>query len=179
MIRRLTDDSGASFTSGNNARCVACDAVGEVHVVWSDDRDGNFEICHKVFDGMTWSGDERLSADGNLSWAPSMAAVPGGDVHVVWHDDGNRDTEVYYKYHDGVGWGPDERLTDAAGTSADPSAVADLVGEVHVVWHDYRDGNAEIYWKRSYGGAVIKPEVVSVEPDSGLTLSEVEITDQG
>jgi hypothetical protein len=372
---RLTDDPGASFTSGNNARCIACDAVGDAHVVWSDGRDGNFEIyykrydgqdwtgavrltddvgCsadpaiavdtnglvhvvwrddrdgtyeiyHKVFDGMTWSGDERLSADGNLSWAPSMAAGPGGDVHVVWHDDRNRDTEVYYKYHDGVSWGPDtrltdalgksqypslgvddsghvhvvwqdyrdncwevyykkydgsvwgpderlthtgtglypcvaadgegrvhvvwedhwdgaydiyykcfdggwslierltdvaassrnpsvavgdsgrihvvwqdyrhgerevyhkthdgiawgpdERLTDAAGISADPSVVADLVGEVHVVWHDYRDGNAEIYWKRSYDGAVIKPEVVSIEPDSGLTLSEVEITD--
>ena len=58
---RLTEDGALSYTSKPNARCVAVDNGGNVHVVWYDDRDGPTEICYKTFDGAIWSPDTSLT----------------------------------------------------------------------------------------------------------------------
>ena len=43
---RLTNSSGVSMTSENNAWCVAANG-NIVHTVWMDNREGNFEIYYK------------------------------------------------------------------------------------------------------------------------------------
>jgi hypothetical protein len=123
----------------------------KVHVVWSEDRDGNYEIYYKrsTDEGVTWSPDTRLTYAVNNGWFPSLAAV-GDDVHVVWWDYRDRDHEVYYKRSTDGGetWSPDTRLTFAPLDSWFPSISASG-GTVHTAWWDNRDGNYEIYYKRS------------------------------
>ena len=152
---RLTYDDSISFTSFNNAWCIASD-INIVHVVWFDDRDGNPEIYYKrsTDGGATWEPDTtRLTNDPAYSFSAS-AAVSGSNVHVVWRDDRNgANGEIYYKRSTdgGVNWGTDTRLTDDPAFSRYPS-VAVSGSNVHVVWHDYRDGDYEIYYKRSTNG---------------------------
>ncbi len=43
---RLTNNPSGSYTSSNNAWCIAASG-SVVHVVWEDNRDGNFEIYYK------------------------------------------------------------------------------------------------------------------------------------
>ena len=58
---RLTDDPSASYTSGNSARCVASDASGGIHVVWTDYRDDFVaRVYYKHFDGVSWTADQGL-----------------------------------------------------------------------------------------------------------------------
>jgi hypothetical protein len=69
-----------------------------VHVVWFDNRDGNFEIYYKKSEdeGLNWGTDARLTnADGDSEY-PSIA-FSDSVVHVIWTDlrDGNE--EIYYK----------------------------------------------------------------------------------
>ncbi|MCX6841271.1 MAG: T9SS type A sorting domain-containing protein [candidate division WOR-3 bacterium] len=148
--QRLTNDPSSSYTSANNAWCVA--TTGErVHAVWYD----YYNVYYKrsTDGGIAWGSDVRLSNSDSIADSPS-AAVAGDAVHVVWcdiHDNGH--AEIYYKrsIDGGENWGSVTRLTNDAGTSHEPSlAVAGDV--VHVVWTDYRDGNAEIYYKRSTDG---------------------------
>jgi hypothetical protein len=147
---RLTNDPGNSYTSWNNAWCIA--ASGDsVHVVWRDNRDGNNEIYYKrsVDGGVNWGTDTRLTNNPSPSGYPTVA-VSGQVVYVVWEDDRDGNYEIYYKRstNGGVSWGGDTRLTNNTATSERPSAsVSDSV--VHVVWLDQRDGNLEIYYKRS------------------------------
>jgi hypothetical protein len=71
-----------------------------VHVVWTDERDGNWEIYYKrsTDAGVSWGADLRLTNYSYPSEFPSVS-VSGSVVHVVWYDcrDGNGNSEIYYK----------------------------------------------------------------------------------
>jgi len=147
---RLTYDDSTSHTSYTNAKCVA--ANGDiVHVVWDDNRDGNYEIYYKSSPdgGTSWGSDTRLTDDPAYSELASVAVFES-NIHVVWRDmrDGSR--EIYYKRSTdgGITWSGDVRLTNNTGISFSPS-VSVSGSIVHVVWDDNRDGNYEIYYKRS------------------------------
>ena len=148
---RLTNDSADSYypsiaVSGNI-----------VHVVWQDNRDGNYEIYYKrtTDGGATWGSDTRLTNNTAGSSFPSVA-VSGSNVHVIWFDgrDGSY-PEIYYKRSTdgGINWGADTRLTNNTAVSWYPS-IAVSGSLVNVVWHDTRDGNREIYYKRSADGGL-------------------------
>jgi hypothetical protein len=152
---RLTNNSGNSRTSYNNAWCVASNG-NIVHAAWYDDRDGNNEIYYKRSSdgGINWGEDTRLTFYPSVSWYPCIS-LSGSTVHIVWDDqrDGNR--EIYYKRStdNGITWESDVRLTNDTAVSRYVSmSVSGL--EVHIVWEEYRDGNAEIYYKLSTDGGV-------------------------
>jgi hypothetical protein len=152
---RLTNDPANSSTSVNNAWCVTASG-SVVHVVWEDNRDGNYEIYYKRSSnaGISWGADTRLTNNNAQSRLPSLS-VSGFVVHVVWQDYRDGNAEIYYKRSTdgGVSWGADIRLTNYIEASMFPS-MSVSGSFVHVVWYDYRDGNNEIYYKRSTDAGV-------------------------
>ena len=52
---RLTNAAGDSYTSYNNAKCIASNGA-DIYAVWTDLRDGNAEIYykHSSNSGITW-----------------------------------------------------------------------------------------------------------------------------
>jgi hypothetical protein len=152
---RLTNDPASSFTSFNNAWCVALSG-SVVHVVWSDLRDSNNEIYYKrsTDAGVNWGTDTRLTSNSSDSRYPSVA-VSGSVIHVVWYDNRDGNNEIYYKRSTdaGVSWGADTRLTNNTGNSQSPS-VAVTGSVVHIAWEDNRNANYDIYYKRSSDGGI-------------------------
>ncbi len=145
-----------------------------MHVVWHDNRDGNYEIYYKrsTDAGVSWGADTRLTNNTASSEYPSVA-VSGSVVHVVWRDDRDGNYEIYYKRSTdaGVSWGADTRLTNNTAYSSYPS-VAVSGSVVHVVWHDNRDGNWEIYYKRNPTGNTIGIKNISSEIPSSYSLEQ-------
>ncbi|HEY3250984.1 MAG TPA: T9SS type A sorting domain-containing protein [Ignavibacteria bacterium] len=151
---RLTMDTNSSETPFNNSSSIAA-SNNVVHIVWFDNRSGNYEIYYKrsVNAGISWGPDVRLTNDGAESRYPYIA-LSGQLVHVVWRDKRNApldsNYEIYYKKSTdgGTSWGPDIRLTnDPAGCL--PPSIAVLGSTLHVVWTDERNRNFDIYYKRS------------------------------
>jgi hypothetical protein len=145
---RLTNDAGRS----DYPSIFVVDAM--VHVVWNDDRDGNYEIYYKRSTdlGINWSQDLRLTEAPDVSFVPFVVAQ-GSNVHLVWLETRDGNGEIYYKCsHDfGATWSQDIRLTFDDSISTIPSmAISDTI--VHVIWTDARDGNKEIYYKRNPTG---------------------------
>ena len=144
-----------------------------MHVVWYDDRDGNYEIYYKrsTDGGLSWGADTRLTNNSAFSQFSSVA-VSGSVVHVVWQDYRDGNYEIYYKRSTdgGVSWGADTRLTNNTAVSEYPS-VAVSGSVVHVVWMDDRDGNEEIYYKRDPTGNV-GIQNISIEIPSEFSLSQ-------
>lgn len=69
-----------------------------VHVVWWDNRDGNYEIYYKTSTdlGTTWPADVRLTNDSSWSQDPHIAAADSM-LHVIWKDGRAGNDEIYYK----------------------------------------------------------------------------------
>ncbi|MEP6793635.1 MAG: SBBP repeat-containing protein [Saprospiraceae bacterium] len=158
---RLTNDPAPSFTSNNNAQCIAVNG-DLVHVVWTDSRFGNNEVFYKrsPFKGLFWEDDVQLSLSFADASNPSIA-VNGDVVHVVWMDHRHTHSEIYYKrsLDNGTTWGPDILLTDQIGEQGYPS-LAVSGNTVHVVWQaDDHKANEIFYKKSTDGGSSWLPEM--------------------
>lgn len=181
---RLTFNDSASYTSWNNARCIATGLGGHVFVVWYDKRDGDEEIYYKRSsdDGVSWDTvDTRLTKAPGLSEYPSLA-VSDSTIHIVWSDyrDGVR-SEVYYKRSTDLGltWNPDIRLTYDTCSSWFPS-VASSGLFVHVAWMDkpFITQRAEIFYLRSTdGGASWLPDIQLTFDSSYSQIPAVSVAD--
>ena len=148
---RLTFTGAGVLTSRPNGRCLAIGPDDNVHIVWYDYRHGDPEIYYKMYDGMSWSADERLTeSDGNAEY-PCVAVDQGSNVHVVWTDDRDGNWEIYYKTYDGDDWSSDQRLTYAPDESRMPAIAADAAGDLHVVWYDHRTTEWDVYYKKYDG----------------------------
>ena len=136
-----------------------------VHIVWEDDRDGDFGAIYykrSTDGGSTWGSDTPLTTSANDFWDKSIAVVDSA-VHVVFCDSYSI-LEVYYRRStdNGITWEEIKKLTTATGISRYASiAAGDSL--VHIVWEDSRDGNFEIYYKRSIDKGI------TWEPDVRLT----------
>ncbi len=127
-----------------------------VHVVWCDNRDGNFEIYYKrsTDNGTTWSPDIRITNTPNTSWAPSMA-VNGSVMHIVWEEVIASNEEIYYKQStdDGIGWSDNVCLSNDETSSFYPSVAVSGAG-VHAVWYGYNSGYRSVFYKHSSNGGI-------------------------
>ncbi|MEP6647374.1 MAG: SBBP repeat-containing protein, partial [Saprospiraceae bacterium] len=147
---RLTNNPDSSYTSDNNAQCIA--AIRElIHVVWTDTRFGNAEVFYKRSQdhGHTWEDDAQLSLS-NVSASYPSIAVSGNTVHVVWTDHRHTHSEIYYKrsLDNGTTWSPDILLTDQIGEQVRPTIAADGPN-VHVVWEANDHKASEIWYLKS------------------------------
>jgi subtilisin-like proprotein convertase family protein len=146
---RLTNNPAPSYTP-INTRCISVSG-SFVHVVWSDFRDGNYEIYYKrsTDGGSSWGTDIRQTNNSAGSGQPLVSAT-GPVILIVWSDQRDGNAEIYCKrsVDTGATWGVDLRLTNSALNSFSPS-VAISGSIVHLVWTDYRHVFSEIYYKRS------------------------------
>lgn len=152
---RLTEETHLSELGESNARRIAVDSHGRIHVVWYDNRDGHYEIYYKCRDGQAWGPDTRLTTAPDSSADPALAVDSQDRLHVVWSDRRDLNVEIYYKMFDGASWGADQRLTAAANGSRFPSIAVDSNDNVCVVWQDERLArwSSDIYFKRFDGAA--------------------------
>lgn len=145
---RLTDHAYVSY---NSCQTIVCSSPSLVHLVWSGNPGGNYNIYYKRSSdaGADWGSDIMLTNTSSLSENPSVC-VSSTVIHVVWYDNRDGNNEIYYKRSTdaGITWGVDVRLTSNLSPSTRPSvSAAGLM--VNVVWEDSRDGNPEIYFKHS------------------------------
>ncbi len=143
---RLTNDGATSFTAPNNAKWLAVDLEGNLHAVWLDERDRNFEIYHKMRMGTAWGADERVTNDPAYSARPNLAIDDSGWLHLAWNDERDGNGEIYHNRWAGV-WDDDRRVTSTPGESFG-SALAAEADTLHMVYmeEDF-SGNLQILYR--------------------------------
>jgi hypothetical protein len=93
---RLTDDNF-------NVRwpIVILDSLNNSHIVWYDDRDGNWEVYYTKVDndGNTLIDDTRLTDDPAISAVPKIIMDSNGILYLFWQDNrvSEDNYEIYYK----------------------------------------------------------------------------------
>jgi hypothetical protein len=132
---------------------------GEVHVVWWDFGDGDYDIFYRHFNGITWEPEQEISTDASMEnqTGPSIA-VEDDKVHVVWMDKGGGDIDIFYRYYNGTAWEPEQEISsNTSGAWQSSPSIAVENGEVHVVWEDDLIGDTDIYY-RHFNGTAWQPE---------------------
>jgi hypothetical protein len=74
---------------------VGVDGAGRVHVVWTDTRDGNPEIYHRIWDG-AWLPAERVTDAAGNSSTPRIVCT-GDYIYLAWTDDRDGNPEIYWR----------------------------------------------------------------------------------
>ena len=59
---------------------------GEVRVLWTDYRDGNGELYHRLYDGNTWGSETRLTQSTGSANDPSFAIDDDGSSFLIWQN---------------------------------------------------------------------------------------------
>jgi hypothetical protein len=147
---RLTYTDSTSSTARSSSRNLIADASGNLHVVWHDNTDSDYDVYYKMYDGVAWSADIALTTDPADQRQPAIAADSLGGLHVVWQDHRHSYQEIYYIHHDGE-WSTEERLTTNARECGHPSVAVDQANNVHVVWQGIRLNDGGIF-HRAYDG---------------------------
>jgi hypothetical protein len=186
FYKKHTDGSGwSSSVQVSDSQTLAwspsmgADSGGNAYVVWSDRKNGNFEIYFRRFmEGVGWSARKRVTYNAAISANPSLSVDCVGNMYIVWEEFRDGNDEIYYRKitnSQGPGWDPVEtRLTQDGATSWDASVAADSSGKVHVLWADSREGNFEIYYKYGDNPIPVGLDVLSFNAEciaSGVRLS--------
>lgn len=145
-VWRVTYNSGFSWNP-----TLICDSSGQyVHVAWSDNNPGNYEVFYKRNTNYGtsggWSGPRRMSyTAGDSRWQDIDCS--GSTVDLVWSDSNPGNYEIIGKYSgdNGSSWTSAQRWTYNAGSSLKPSVISSVWD---IIWQDNNPGNYEIFFKR-------------------------------
>ena len=115
VVIRLSNGTGSS-----DQAMTAVDSQGNIHVVWSDNRTGNYEIFYTMLSlaGDTLIDDTQLTSKTADSRRPAIVIDSQGRAHIAWHDKRfNNTPEIFYTIIDPA-------LDDQDGSSGDDSEMA-------------------------------------------------------
>ena len=166
-------DGRAVSTAANDqlSPMIGPDGAGGAIVVWSDRRNGNFQIYaqHVLAFGAVdsaWPADGRaLSIAANDQFYPQIVADGAGGAIVTWQDYRSGTSNDIYAQHvlaSGVAdpaWPADGRaLSTAANDQSRPAIAADGAGGAIITWPDLRNGtNSDIYAQHVLASGAVDP----------------------
>jgi len=149
--------SGGPAGSYQRTPSIAVNA-SEVHVVWYDTRDGDYDVYYRHFNGTAWEPEQEISIDYAMEnqFHPDIA-VNGSQVHVAWTNSSDN-ADVDYRHFNGTAWEPILEISnDPFPVSQGGSSVAVSGDKVHIVWSDWKTGFQDIYY-RHFNGTAWEPE---------------------
>ena len=87
-IDSITDRDTSDVTTQSNARSVACDAAGNIHVVWRGRIGGVWQLWYTHLDSgdTVWALDETLTHTAGGLHDPSCVVGPDQSFYVAWND---------------------------------------------------------------------------------------------
>lgn len=93
-IQEVSQDTGTEFQDVSQAFALG----GQLHVVWADHGDGDWDIRYRSLQSGTWSSIQEVSVDAGSpdQWDPAVSAE-GTHLHVVWEDQSDGDKDIYYR----------------------------------------------------------------------------------
>ena len=159
--KSLAAGEGLSVNSGQSRKpSVAADPSGNVHIVWRDQSDGDWEIYYAYWNSTTKFWNKSLASSGGLSDNsvdsdnPSITTDSAGNVHVVWQDLYNYgDYDVYYAYWNATTGYWNKSLAAGNGVSNDesedsirPAIATDPYKNVYITWDNYGGSIYYVYW---------------------------------
>ena len=146
---RLTEQGASKHPS------LAIDSNDAIHIIWQDDRDGNWEIYYTKLnnEGSVIVDDLRLTSDGASSQYPCLSISNEDSLHCTWQDNRFGTTEILYKKLNSSGsiLIDDTLISSMPNESIQPSLTADNDTIVYLVWSESVNETHDLHFDEAYG----------------------------
>ncbi len=146
---------------------VGVDAQNRAWVVWSEQRDDNWDLVARYFDPKgdgSWGPLERLTRDPLPDVNPRLASDGKGRLAVAWQGFRGRNSNIFLKMYEDGKWGADVRLTTRAANDWEPAVTFDSTGTVWVAYDSYKNGNYDVYLTSVKSGVAAAEMAVAETP---------------
>jgi hypothetical protein len=127
---------------------AAVDGNRRVWVIWSANRDGNFDLYAKVLSRGRWSAEMRLTHDPGPDLSPVAATDSGGRVWVAWQGLRRDNFEILSMAQQGDRFGPETVVSVSPYSDWDPAIAASPTGDVAIAWDTYDRGDYDVFVRR-------------------------------
>lgn len=127
------------------------DDSGHVWIVWSMQKNGNWDLHSSRYDGKTWSDAARLTEHPAADIYHRLTTDASGRLWLVWQRNIHPHTQILVRSFMGGAWGPERVVSEgisAGGSNWLPDIAAGPDGLVAVAWDGYASGNYDIYLRR-------------------------------
>jgi len=151
FINDMRVDHGSS---NSQTPVIALNSTGVIVVLWSDDRNGTWDImaANSADKGVSWSGDHRVdgSVGGNQT-VPDVAISTNNRVHAVWQDARGATDHIYYasSTDGGVTFGTNHKVESSTSGVQGSPAIAVYATTEYVAWENSSTGDYDIYFSKS------------------------------
>ena len=131
---------------------IGVDPSGNIMIVWSDDRDGDYDVYCQRYNkrGIPLGDNLKVNDDSDTTDQkdPVISVSESGDFIIVWEDNRNGSSDIYAQRYDagGIEIGNNFRINkDQAGDQEDPD-VALKNGRIFTTWHLYYGSSNNGIW---------------------------------
>ena len=145
-------DDNQSFNQINPALAVDGRYPNRAHVVWQDDRAGNYDIyIAESSDGFATNAIAQVTSNTSGQTDPDIAVNSSNAVYVLWTDSRNTANGADIYGASGSPWINVPVVRKAANQSSPQVAVESAGSVLHMVWVDQTSGDSDIYYASSSG----------------------------
>ncbi|NOR12969.1 MAG: hypothetical protein GQ545_06920 [Candidatus Aminicenantes bacterium] len=117
---------------------------GFPRVVWSEYDGNDYEIFYTSWNGERWSGEERITDNGESDSQPVVSHISGSVPIVVWSKSLKMGSGIFYKYRRGAEWSPEKELFKSNLVTNVFPKIAVLGDRIGVTWQSGNEIKAEI-----------------------------------
>ena len=150
---KVNDDQVNEY---QNSPSIAIDDSGKFVIVWSDRRNGDYDIYAQRYssDGRTLGINFKVSDDqenANQRY-PIISIDDSSNFMIIWEDQRNGDYDIYAQHcsSNGIALNTNFKINDDQGNAnqQSPSISRGDSGNFVITWQDERNGNLDIYAQR-------------------------------
>ncbi len=125
---------------------------GRIWAIWCEQRDSNWDLFGRVFDGDSWGEEARLTTAGGSDIFHSLARDGAGNLYLAWQSFRSGNADIYLRTYRKGRWQPEVQVSNDPANDWEPQVATSNDGEVSIVWDTYAKGNYDVVMKQLRGG---------------------------
>ena len=149
-VRRGDEPPAALTAPGGDLFRVqlAEDSQGRIWAVWSEQRESNWDLFARAFDGDDWGDEVRLTTAPGSDIFHSVARGGRGGLYLVWQSFRSGNGDIFLRTHRDGRWHPEIQVSDDPANDWEPQVAASRDGEASIVWDTYAEGNYDVVMRQ-------------------------------
>lgn len=143
---------------------VAVDGQKRVWVIWSANKNGNFDLYAKYLQDGNWSSEIRITTDPGQDMSPVAATDTKGRVWIAWQAFRNDNLDILAAVQSGERFVKETRVSFSPKSDWDPSIAASPDGDVAIAWDTYDKGDYDVYYRLVRADLTRAPKIAMDAP---------------